>query len=332
MSDVKGYVRATFNPDASSWVKKFFAPWVDDQYLDPAIGGEIRYFIRVSGIVTWFRDKATALEQLRMSDPSADDEDVKSATFIPSTVYDNPKMLEKNPGYIGWLKSLPPVERARLLMGDWNVLPAAGKVYDRTWFEIVSRIPSGTPTVQTGWGDIISHGVHQSEVRFWDFAGTEKKLKGPQPDFTAGVKLRLVGDTYYVVDVIQVQLNPAGVDQLIVDTARLDGPECMVRWEEEGGASGKRDTYHIATMLNGYDANGVRPLGDKITRSRGVVSQARAGNVKILRAPWNDAFLNELHHLPDWKNDDQADALSGAYLVLTEESGSIGRSENPTDY
>ncbi len=42
-------------------------------------------------------------------------------TFVRATVFDNQELLMKNPEYLANLKALPPIERARLLEGDWNV-------------------------------------------------------------------------------------------------------------------------------------------------------------------------------------------------------------------
>ena len=36
------------------------------------------------------------------------------------------------------------------------------------------------------------------------------------------------------------------------------------------------------------------------------------GNVRIVRSPWNEAFLNELCEFPTGTFDDQVDAASGA--------------------
>jgi hypothetical protein len=103
---VRPYVRASCNPDPC-WVKDLIAPWVDNNYNGlRAASGELRWFIRVGGKITW----------CELGTP-----DAKSLTFIRASVYDNAALLEKDPGYIATLKALPPVERARLLDGDWNV-------------------------------------------------------------------------------------------------------------------------------------------------------------------------------------------------------------------
>jgi hypothetical protein len=43
-----------------------------------------------------------------------------SRTFIPATVYDNPRIVQEDPGYIKLLEALPEIEKMRLLHGDWS--------------------------------------------------------------------------------------------------------------------------------------------------------------------------------------------------------------------
>ena len=45
-------------------------------------------------------------------------------------------------------------------------------------------------------------------------------------------------------------------------------------------------------------------------------AQAEAGNVKIVRGPWNDDFLRVLENFPTGRHDDEVDARSGAHQVL----------------
>jgi phage terminase large subunit-like protein len=54
--------------------------------------------------------------------------------------------------------------------------------------------------------------------------------------------------------------------------------------------------------------------------------------VFVRYADWNDEFLAEMHHFPDWANDDQVDGASGGYLSALEGSGSVGMSEDPFDF
>jgi hypothetical protein len=115
MCGVRPYIRATTNPDASSWVKKFLAPWIDRKFPDPARSGEIRWFIRENGKILWARTR----EELVAAHPKALP---KSVTFIRATVYDNVDLLAADPGYLANLMALPPVEQARLLHGDWDIM------------------------------------------------------------------------------------------------------------------------------------------------------------------------------------------------------------------
>ncbi len=128
--------------------------------------------------------------------------------------------------------------------------------------------------------------------------------------------MRRVGDIYYVLDAIAEQESPSRVDTLIKNTAAQDGREVEVRFEREGGASGVRDARNTVTMLAGYDVRAITPQGDKITRAKPFAAQAEAGNVKLVRGPWNDRFLRTLHGFPDAPHDDEVDASSGAFNEL----------------
>lgn len=44
-----------------------------------------------------------------------------TSIFIPSKVYDNPKLIDNDPMYVKRLESLPEKERKALLEGDWNI-------------------------------------------------------------------------------------------------------------------------------------------------------------------------------------------------------------------
>jgi predicted phage terminase large subunit-like protein len=60
--------------------------------------------------------------------------------------------------------------------------------------------------------------------------------------------------------------------------------------------------------------------GAKAVRAMPVASQANAGNLSVLRGVWNRAFLEELQDFPGGAKDDQVDALSRAFGMLSEAS------------
>src|SRR5579859_8127653 len=296
---VRPRVRATTNPDADSWVKVFLAPWVDDTYPAPAQSGEVRWFYREGDTLIWLRPGQAVPRGLTHAD-------LKSATFIEADIYDNPTLLTANPEYLANLKALPLVERQRLLHKDWHVRPS-GNMFRREWFDVIesTALPKGFDTM----------------CRFWDIAATEKEGSN-DPDYTAGVKMARKGSTYYVLDVVHERRSPAGVDALMLACAKADGVTCEIVEEMEGGSAGKRAIASHRTLLDAYDFHAIRPTANKEVRARPFSSAAEGGRIVLVRAHWNDAYLNELCAFPHPNtHDDQVDASSGAYTRIAEGGG-----------
>jgi predicted phage terminase large subunit-like protein len=300
-----GYTRAGTNPDADSWVALLVDWWINDEgFPIPERSGVLRYFVRINDEMIWSDDRA----ELEDAYPPTITEDgtfsrVKSFTFIPARVFDNPTLLRADPGYLANLESLPYVEKERLLDGNWKVKPAAGKVFRSDDFQIITDIPAGGVT-----------------VRFWDFAATEVELEKSDPDYTAGVLLRIVRGSSYILDVVAVQEGPAQVEELFYSTVKADFKRCLqegsqyaVRWEQEPGSAGKRESYHMVKGLQGFDAMGIPSSGAKLVRARPLATQVKAKNVHVLQAAWTRSFLHHMHHQPDFPHDDVMDATAGAY-------------------
>ena len=300
MCGVRPYIRASANPEPG-WLADFLAWWIgDDGYAIQERSGVIRWMVREHDRIYWADDA----ESLQSEHPNSTP---KSVTFILSTVYDNQILLDADPGYLANLQALDNIERQRLLGdgkrgGNWLIKPAAGKLFNKSWFEIVDAVPAGG-----------------REVRFWDLAATEKKTKSHDPDFTASCKGKILDKIIYILDATAEQIDPARTDTDMKNTAGQDGKSVAICFEMEGGASGKRDANYIVKMLVGYDVHGVSPQGDKITRAKPLASQALAGNVKLLRGEWNKRWLNHMHGQPDLPHDDEMDAASGMYNELSEE-------------
>jgi predicted phage terminase large subunit-like protein len=301
-SGIRPYIRATCNPEPG-WLADFLSWWInEDGYAIPERSGVIRWMVRENDVTYW----SDSAEELASEHPNSTP---KSVTFILSTVFDNQILLQKDPGYLSNLQALSFVDRERLLGdrtrgGNWKIEPAAGKVFNKGWFEIVEAVPAGG-----------------QELRFWDLAATAKKQKSDDPDFTASCKGKIVKGIVYILDVTNDQIDPAETDEHMKNTASQDGKHVAVRFEQEGGATGKRDSVYIVKMLAGYDVRGVPPQGDKISRAKPLSAQALVGNVKLLRGSWNEPFLNHLHgQTGDPKtglpHDDMMDSASGMYNEL----------------
>lgn len=116
------------NPPATTegrWVLKYWAPWLDDKYPNPAKPGELRWFTTVDGRDFECPDSNPIDINGRMATPL-------SRTFIPSSVTDNPFLLRT--GYESTLQGLPEPLRSQLLLGDfkagvedtaWQLIPTA---------------------------------------------------------------------------------------------------------------------------------------------------------------------------------------------------------------
>lgn len=297
---IRPYVRATCNPDASSWVRKFIDWWIgEDGYAIEERSGKIRWFIRVNEKLVW----ADTSEELNEKYP---DIPAKSLTFISATLEDNQILMEKDPGYKANLMALDRVERERLMGGNWNIMPSAGLYFKKHYFPLVSAAPKLVRV-----------------VRCWDRAATEWKEGDPgDPDWTVGLKLGVDRwGVYYLLDIIRERLSPLKVDKLIKSTAQHDGVECIVKTFQDPGAAGKNEAQHFVRMMAGYPLHVDKIQVDKITAAKPSSSQAEANNICILdtmRQEILDDFFTEVQNFPEWPHDDQVDALSGAlnYLAL----------------
>lgn len=304
---VRPYVRASCNPEPG-WLADFLSWWIaEDGYADMSRAGKLRWMVRKNEQVCWGDSREEMLET------HGDESHPLSVTFIPATVYDNKLLMQKNPEYVANLMALSLVDRARLLGdkkrgGNWKIKPSAGKVFNRDWFEIVEAVPAS--------GRV---------VRRWDFAATEKELTKPDPDFTASVLMLVVNGTYYILNVTNERMEPAGVERAFMNRTRQDagrfgheGRTYMVRWEQEPGSAGKRESFRLTRELAGIDAKGVPSTGDKLVRAKPLAVQAEAGNVKLLVGEWNEMFLAHMHAQPEAPHDDVMDAASGAFHDLVQ--------------
>lgn len=297
MSGIPGYIRATTNPDLG-WVRELIAWWLDDNG-DPIQerSGVLRWFIRQNDAIIWADSKEELIEQY------GEKQIPKSLTFIPSLVYDNKILMEKDPTYLSNLMALARVDRMRLLGGNWNVRPAAGNFFKREWFPVVDSIPGG-------W---------IQETRFWDRAATKPNESNKDPDWTRGVKIfKYYDGTFCVVDLKSARDTPGQIERLIKNVATQDGYQCRVMAQQDPGSAGVSEAEHFIRMLAGFDVHTETFSKDKATRAKPASAQAEAGNIKILRAAWNDDFLNELENFPtEGIHDDIVDAFSACFNSMS---------------
>jgi len=153
-------------------------------------------------------------------------------------------------------------------------------------------------------------------VRGWDLAATEGAGKA-----TVGLKLGLTSDGRLVIaDVVRVQKEPYGVEETIKACARADGMKVAISMPQDPGQAGKSQAARLASLLPGHAAHFSPESGDKVDRAVPCSAQWEAGNVILVRAPWNDRFLGEAELFGPATVasgfTDQIDAFSRAYAYL----------------
>lgn len=160
--------------------------------------------------------------------------------------------------------------------------------------------------------DAVPAGVIIRKVRAWDLAATKNG-----GDYTVGVLMGQGSDNrYYILDVVRGQYSALEVEQIIKATATRDGYDTDIRIPQDPGATGKIFAQRIVGMLAGFVARAVAVNGDKVLRSAAFAAQVEAGNVVMVRAPWNKKFTDEYGDFPLGKNDDQVDAGADAFNEL----------------
>lgn len=221
--------------------------------------------------------------------------------FIGAGIDDNPYLDAE--AYKESLAELDPIERERLLNGNWEI-KASGDMFSRHWFNIVpaADIPDAA-----------------RRVRYWDMACTDpskrKNKNTREPDWTVGFKLASYQGMYWIEDIIRVQKTPHDIENIISETARQDGYETAIRMEKEPGSSGEITIDHYTrNVLPGYDFAGVASSGSKVERARTASAASQAGKVLISQRCRNMLpFLDEVDLFPFGIHDDVVDGFSGAF-------------------
>jgi len=156
--------------------------------------------------------------------------------------------------------------------------------------------------------------IEARRIRYWDLGGSDST----KADYTVGCLMAEQGGLYYIVDVERVQWSPRDRNQKMKDTAESDRESYGVipTWIEKVPGLAVEVIDNIVKFLAGFKVHTEMAKKDKETRADPFASQCEANNVRIVKAPWNVSFRNELTAFPHGANDDQVDAASGAFSKL----------------
>jgi predicted phage terminase large subunit-like protein len=181
--------------------------------------------------------------------------------------------------------------------------PPGGGMFKTEKIEIIERPP---------------HYVIAERIRYWDKAATDAK-ENPGSAFTAGVlAARLTNGKYAVLDVVRGQWATDEREDHIKQVAQLDGVDVKIWVEQEPGSGGKDSARGTIKNLAGYSINAesVGNKGDKVRRADPFSVQVNWGNVCMVRAEWNQPYLDEMKTFPFGKRKDQIDASAGGFNKL----------------
>lgn len=179
-----------------------------------------------------------------IGDPEAGIAPLLPGRYVPARIRDNPYIDQD--AYIAGLMHLHPTVREQMLNGDWRARDP-GDYFRREWFGPLLEHPRDT------WpsSDCV-------RIRWWDLAASVK----PSAARTAGVRMARHRSGVYVVEhVVAGRWTPGTRDDVIVQTAKADGPAVTVGIEIEPGSGGIAQYEALASRLSslGFRVKGKHP-------------------------------------------------------------------------
>lgn len=177
--------------------------------------------------------------------------------------------------------------------------PRGGGMFKRKWFEdnIIDELPN----------DIVA------SCRGWDLAASTTI----RASYNSGCKMHRTSDNRFIIeDVARERKDAAGQEDLLKNTAAADGYLVKISLPQDPGQAGKFQVKYYAKRLIGFVVVYSTESGDKATRAEPFASQAKAGNVYLLRGEWNEAFLKEISTFPASEFKDQVDSATRTFKEL----------------
>lgn len=331
-AECDSFCMGSCNPDPDSWVLSWVEWYLDSEgYPDKEKDGTIRYFVIVDDRPIF----ADTEEELAEEYPDICYQDngseriyipPMSFTFISGTIFDNPALIKANPKYLSALKAQSPINRARLLDGNWYARAEGSNYFQRNWLNKLEQVPLGCV-----------------EARGWDLASSEPSDRNRYPDYTASVKmLKTTQDTYIIVgDYIPETFNeltrengrfrkrPGVRDQWMLSQAKHDGVDTVVVLPVDPGQAG---TFAFQEMAKYFNNEGFMVKQDpnpsnksKLKRFEAFSSAAQNGLVSIVESTFEPAtlaaFYKELESFDGERStadrkDDWADATASVFSYL----------------
>ncbi len=331
-SKYKSRMIISCNPDPDHMIADMIDFYLDkDGFpIEERLGIE-RYFYVINDIPTWGETPDELMKKYPDMAKGRDGVVIPpmSFTFIASNIYDNPVLIKNNPGYLSALKGLNDIDRARLLDGNWKVRPVGANYFKREDLEKAERIPANAVC-----------------ARGFDKAGTAPSTGNKYPDRTASIKMYRTNDNEFYItgeyhrsffddrepDVFgRIACKPGKRDNIILNQARKDGPDCTVIMPVDPGSAGVVEYIESAKKLaiEGFivKKDPVPSQRSKLQRFMPLSAAIENGLVYIVESTFKnkatlEAFYKEMEAFDGERSgklrkDDWPDSCASVYNYLT---------------
>lgn len=169
----------------------------------------------------------------------------------------------------------------------------------------------------------------KKRIRYWDMAATERKMvpgkRKNDPDETLGTKMSWKSlddrEEFYIEHQVGEYKEWDDVLELILETAREDGPTVQIIVEEEPGSGGKNQVAAVSNYIKEHlptwpSVEGWRPEGDRVLLANVWFAEAKIGNVYVVSGDWNKKFIDQVEGFPMLTHDDRVTSVTGGRFNL----------------
>ena len=179
-----------------------------------------------------------------------------------------------------------------------NPVPLDGGIFKRAWFaRVIDKAPE--------------------DLRW--FRGYDLAVSiATTADYSASVRCAIDKQgNIYVADAFRARIEFPEQRRYVIE--RMKEEKDTVHGIESAlhGQALVQDILRETKLLRGV-LRSIRTDKDKVTRALAWAAKAEAGKVILVRGPWIEEFLEEICSFPNGRHDDQVDAMSLAFRMMTE--------------
>jgi predicted phage terminase large subunit-like protein len=303
----KHQLRLTCNPLNTSFLCKWLEKGgyiLENGLPNPDMDGVSSFMLELNGEFHFYKTRKE-IETLYGKEIASYS---SSFIFYAANVYDNPYIRRYQPSYVHKLENLKPLEKQRLLLGNWYAKLDSEGFIKREWFNQCnfSDVPMDLPT-----------------IRCYDLASSPVSPAYKDPDWTRGVKATYdkVSGNFYITGMVSLRDRPAKVQQLIENTAHEDGKHVYIGLPIDAGQSGKEaaENKRSRLVMRGYRPVMCLTRKSKLQRAEPFLMALQQGKVFVQPNVLSDSDYDELENFTGQRNpfhDDIIDAISDCWTQL----------------